>query len=132
MPIIVASLARVGSALQVARLRLAPGSRGSSPPLARSWVCSPFDVAVADSEAPTRTETPPELLRDRHRSMPSAGAAEGDRHVRLSLPLEPRQRKCKQILDSLGEFGRVVIPQHEPGDVRIEPGVRAQRFDEIG
>src|SRR5262249_44954345 len=82
---LVAPPARVGSALQVAWLRRAPGSRASSPPLAGSW------FTLHDSRAPARVSprnggrhgTRVELQRRTGRAPPARARARAARAARV-------------------------------------------------
>src|SRR4051794_31444879 len=101
--------------------RARSGSRAfsrPSPPLPSLSSRSSFDVAMTDQDVPFSAEPPPELLDDRHRAMPAAGAADRRRDVQLAFLLEVRKRELQQVLD-VPRHLEAVGTEHELRDLGI-------------
>src|SRR5689334_383552 len=117
------------------RSACACGSGGTARSIARCGVAtartSALDVAVTDEDADARRlEVALQRFHERHRAMPAARAADGDRQVALAFVLVARKREVEQRVDVPQELARVVAVHDEVGYGLIEPGLRPQLVDE--
>src|SRR3954471_7731668 len=92
----------------------------------------PPDVAMQHPRLdPPLAQAPGELVGDDDAAVPSAGAADGDREVRLALGPEAGEHHVEEPLQGLEELPRLRVVEDVAANRLVATGLRAQLVDPV-